>query len=66
MMKEKINEALNNIDISLVEEFVLRKEEYRKKRKAKKRILSISALAACLCIAIGIASVLPKILSQKK
>lgn len=53
MKKRDWNEALNDLDVELVEKYVNKKDELRRKKTRKKAFLRIIAVAACLAVVAG-------------
>ncbi len=53
MKKTDWNEGLNHLDEDLVEEFVLKGESIRKKKRKETLGLRFGAMAACFCLLIG-------------
>jgi len=60
MKKENWNQALSEIDADLVEEFVAKTEWIEKNNRHRRIVLRITALAACLCLIVGVLSNLPR------
>ena len=54
MKKENWNQALSEIDADLVEEFVAKTEWIEKNNRHRRILLRVTALAACLCLIVGI------------
>ena len=53
MKKAEWNEALNHIDDDIVANFVAQKEILQKKKRTKKILMRVCAIAACLAIVLG-------------
>lgn len=53
MNEQQWNEALNEIDEELVENYVQQKEGYARKKNRRKIWRRVGATAACLCLVLG-------------
>lgn len=57
MRREDFNNALNHIDIDLVEEYVTEKERAQKKEIVRKKFVRLAPLAACFAIFLTVGTV---------
>ena len=62
MKMNEWNEGLDHLDPDIVEKYLMRKEIYEKRKRAKATWLRIGVAAACVCLAvIMVAALLPKL-----
>lgn len=59
MKKSEWNEGLNNIDIELVEKYIAQKDLFAKRRRTRKTIVRVAAIAACVAILFGTIAAVP-------
>lgn len=58
MKQNEWNEGLNNLDSDIIENYVVQKEAYSKKRKKPLVWTKYIAVAACLCLVFGVTALL--------
>ncbi len=65
MKKREWNEALNDLDVELVEKYVAKKDELRRKKSRKNIFIRIVAIAACIAVISGAIVIVPMFKKNK-